>query len=148
MLREKNSLLILITVANVVMVAGILYAAGPCITVSTLTSHLNIDDFGGNPAQCGGSAYHNFTAGSGVPYTYSYSTTVHHNGAYVDDDYDSSSGTGPTNFNEWSSAAGYTTSVAIGHNTKGSHGSYIVNDNTSSDYCQDTKSSSTYRASD
>jgi hypothetical protein len=80
MLKGKKSLLILITAANVVLLAGILYG------VSTITYNLNINDGGGNPPTCNGSAYHNFSAGA-HPYIYNYATTVRHNGEYVDDDW-------------------------------------------------------------
>ncbi len=142
MLRGKKHLLLLIAAANVVLVAGILYA-----TVSTITLNLNIDDWGGNPALASGSAEHKFSAGS-HPYHYSYATTVRHNGAFVADDYHAGSGTGPGTPTYTSYASGTATAVSTSHNTTGSHVSYIVNDNTPSDEATSSKSSSTSRSQD
>jgi len=116
--------------------------------VSTCTYDLNIDDFGGNPAQCEGGASHNFSLTGGCNYSYYYSTTVHHNGQFVDDDYHSGSGAGPASFTKLSSASGTANAVFTGHYTTGSHGSYIENDDNPDDWDQSSKSSSVYRASD
>ena len=141
MLKGKKSLLILIAAANVVLVAGILYG------VSTTTFNLNINDSGGNPALCNGSATHSFSAGA-HGYYYSYSTGVHHNGEYVGSDYHSGNGTGPNSWNGYSFKSGTATYVDTQHNTNGSHGSYIENSSDPDDSASDTKGSSTGRQSD
>ena len=143
MLGGSRSFLILLAILNALTVVGMLYAV-----VSTDTYYEDTDDFGGNPAHCQGSAYHNFTVTGSCNYTYSYSTSVFHNGQFVDDDYDSDSGVGPANFTKLSFVSGIANAVFAPHYTNGSHGSYIQNDDNPDDWDQDTGSSNDFRTTD
>lgn len=141
MLKGKRTLLIFIIMSNIALLAGILYG------VSTNTYNPSVYDSGGNPASCGGSAQHSFSAGS-HGFIYSYGTTVYHSGQYVGNQYGSGSGTGPAFWSNTSRVSGTASYVSTGHNTTGNHGSYIENTSNPNDWSHDTESSSTYRASD
>ena len=139
--KKSKRHVLLVVAASIALVAGTLYG------VTTNTYDESSHDFGGNPAYCGSTADHDFAAGA-YPFIYSYSSSVYHNGIFVDSDYHSDSGTGPDAFTEISVKTGYATAVSTSHNTTGAHGSYIENDNNPNDWAQDTESSLTSRASD
>jgi hypothetical protein len=142
MLRRNKSRLLLIA-ASFFLIVTVSYA----VTVFTFTFNLNIADAGGTPtADVSASATHQFASDVSA-YTYSYSTSVFHDGSFVDDDWQEGGGSSPAAFQRSSYASGSDNAVHSQHDTTASHGSYIE-DSTDYTYSHSAKGSNTSRATD